>query len=67
MGLCGLLLKAAVGSVMAEGGEVLQVAWGSSRCLLFIMQHMGLQPERGKSYQERRPGVDIYHALFPLD
>ena len=29
MGLCGPLLKAAVGSVMAEGGEVLQVAWGA--------------------------------------
>lgn len=59
MGLCGLLLKATVGSVMTERGEVLQVACRSSRCLLFNMQHMGLQPEEGQSYQSTSLGQTL--------
>lgn len=63
MGLCGLLLKAAVGSVMAGAGGVLQVAWGA---LDASMQHMWLQPQEGQSHQEHWPGAGHLPGFVPI-
>lgn len=59
--------KGSGGQCRGWGRRGFTSSMGSSRCLLFSMQHMWLNHRRGSLTKSTGLGLDAYQALYPFD